>query len=180
MDIVKSNDYRTFICPDEICRVLEGVGLMNNTVDCDTDGNSNKKSGSFMKNILQNVSESGDALKLKLRMSSSPSFENNKQSVTPARKNVSEIPLSETIEETAEGLSPTNLVVDIFQELFDLKEKTNWLRRNAVVILIQQIFGGTVDRKISENLKWLAGEEHISRRVLIYSHSLNWFNSLII
>jgi sorting nexin-25 len=30
--------------------------------------------------------------------------------------------------------------------MFELREKNNWLRRQAVVIVLQQLFGGTVER----------------------------------
>ena len=36
----------------------------------------------------------------------------------------------------------TEPICDLFVELFELKEKNNWLRRQAIVILLQQIFGG--------------------------------------
>ncbi|KAI8072691.1 PXA domain-containing protein [Gongronella butleri] len=42
---------------------------------------------------------------------------------------------------------------DLFIEAFELKEKNNWLRRQAVVILLQQIFGGTIERKIRDTFK---------------------------
>lgn len=44
----------------------------------------------------------------------------------------------------------TEPICDLFTELFELHEKNNWLRRQAIVILLQQLFGSTVERKIRE------------------------------
>ncbi|SNX85052.1 uncharacterized protein MEPE_03761 [Melanopsichium pennsylvanicum] len=44
----------------------------------------------------------------------------------------------------------TEPICDLFTELFELNEKNNWLRRQAIVILLQQLFGSTVERKIRE------------------------------
>jgi sorting nexin-25 len=40
----------------------------------------------------------------------------------------------------------TDSLCDLFIEMFELREKNNWLRRQAVVIVLQQLFGGTVER----------------------------------
>lgn len=40
----------------------------------------------------------------------------------------------------------TEPLCDLFVETFELKEKNNWLRRQAVVIILQQILGGTIER----------------------------------
>ena len=58
--------------------------------------------------------------------------------------------------------SSTSIIADLFQEIFELRERNNWLRRNTVVLLIQQFFGGTVDRKVTENLKWVFGDENVA------------------
>ena len=55
--------------------------------------------------------------------------------------------------------SSTEVLSDIFIELFELKEKNNWLRRQAVLIILQQIFGGTIERRVTDNLKYLLSED---------------------
>lgn len=46
-----------------------------------------------------------------------------------------------------EGMTSfTEPLCDLFIEVFELKEKNNWLRRQAVVIILQQIMGGTIER----------------------------------
>lgn len=45
-----------------------------------------------------------------------------------------------------EGMTSfTGPICDLFIELFDLKEK-NWLRRQAVIVILQQFLGGTIER----------------------------------
>lgn len=55
----------------------------------------------------------------------------------------------------------TEYLCDIFLELFELKEKNNWLRKQAVLIILQQIFGGTIERHVTDAAKWLSGSEMI-------------------
>lgn len=46
-----------------------------------------------------------------------------------------------------EGLTYfTAPICDLFVTLFQLKEKNNWLRRQAVLIILQQVLGGTIER----------------------------------
>ena len=73
--------------------------------------------------------------------------------------------------------SATDAVIDLFIELFELKERNNWLRRNAVVILLQQLFGGTVERKVMESLRWAVGEENVAY-VLKYIIVSYWPNGV--
>ncbi|EPQ26901.1 uncharacterized protein PFL1_05536 [Pseudozyma flocculosa PF-1] len=44
----------------------------------------------------------------------------------------------------------TEPICDLFVEIFELKEKNNWLRRQAIVILLQQLFGSTIERKVRD------------------------------
>ncbi|KAG0281295.1 Intermediate filament protein [Linnemannia exigua] len=54
----------------------------------------------------------------------------------------------------AEGVTMfTEPLCDLFIELFELKEKNNWLRRQAVVIILQQVLGGTIERKLRDTIK---------------------------
>lgn len=49
--------------------------------------------------------------------------------------------------EGGEGLTYfTKPICDLFVTVFELKEKNNWLRRQAILIILQQILGGTIER----------------------------------
>lgn len=46
-----------------------------------------------------------------------------------------------------EGLTYfTGPICDLFVTLFELKDKNNWLRRQAILIILQQVLGGTIER----------------------------------
>ena len=68
--------------------------------------------------------------------------------------------------ETGAG-SFTAPICDLFIEVFDLKE-SNWLRRQAIVVIIQQFLGATIERCV---LAFLCGvvtlneDQKMSRRV---------------
>ncbi|CEP07570.1 hypothetical protein [Parasitella parasitica] len=63
----------------------------------------------------------------------------------------------------AEGITKfTEPLCDLFIEMFELKDKTNWLRRQAVVIILQQILEGTIERKLRELLKYFSSSSMIA------------------
>ncbi|KAI8140894.1 PXA domain-containing protein [Fennellomyces sp. T-0311] len=69
---------------------------------------------------------------------------------------------SDTLKNVPEGITKfTEPLCDLFIEMFELKEKNNWLRRQAVVIILQQILGGTIERKLRETVRFLATEPMI-------------------
>lgn len=49
-------------------------------------------------------------------------------------------------DQAEEATNLTESLCDLFVEMFELKEKNNWLRRQALVIILQQILGGTIER----------------------------------
>ncbi|KAI9266849.1 PXA domain-containing protein [Phascolomyces articulosus] len=69
---------------------------------------------------------------------------------------------SDTLKNSPEGITKfTEPLCDLFIEMFELKEKNNWLRRQAVVIILQQILGGTIERKLRETVHFLETEPMI-------------------
>ncbi|SCV67692.1 BQ2448_5303 [Microbotryum intermedium] len=61
-----------------------------------------------------------------------------------------------------EGLTYfTAPICDLFVVLFQLKEKNNWLRRQAILIILQQILGGTIERKFRDGVKMLFGSQQL-------------------
>ncbi|RXK40287.1 hypothetical protein M231_02401 [Tremella mesenterica] len=45
----------------------------------------------------------------------------------------------------------TSPICDLFIEVFDLKEN-NWLRRQAIIVILQQFLGGTIERKVRDTI----------------------------
>lgn len=52
-------------------------------------------------------------------------------------------------------------ICDIFLETFELNRGGNWLRGRAVVVVLHQLLGGTVERKVREIVRSFAQEESI-------------------
>ena len=72
----------------------------------------------------------------------------------------------------------TEPICDLFTELFELHEKNNWLRRQAIVILLQQLFGSTVERKIRETFSIALSPPSITSYVTAFKASL-WPNGVL-
>jgi sorting nexin-25 len=56
-------------------------------------------------------------------------------------------------------------ICDIFLEVFELNRGNNWLRGRAVVVVLHQLLGGTIERKVRENVKSLVQEDAIVRYI---------------
>lgn len=54
-------------------------------------------------------------------------------------------------------------ICDIFLETFELNRGNNWLRGRAVVVVIHQLLGGTVERKVRDNFNALFTENALLR-----------------
>ncbi|KAK9471296.1 PXA domain-containing protein [Dipodascopsis tothii] len=50
-------------------------------------------------------------------------------------------------------------ICDLFLEIFDLNKGNNWLRDRASVVVLQQLLGGTIERKVRDQIDLLAEEE---------------------
>ncbi|KAH8808421.1 PXA domain-containing protein [Xylogone sp. PMI_703] len=56
-------------------------------------------------------------------------------------------------------------ICDIFLEVFELNRGNNWLRGRAVVVVLHQLLGGTIERKVRENVKSFVQEDALLRYV---------------
>ena len=71
-------------------------------------------------------------------------FKGNTVMPTP-RSSEAKLPTMQSLGAESEIGSFTAPICDFFIELFDLKE-SNWLRRQAIVVILQQFLGGTIER----------------------------------
>jgi len=75
-------------------------------------------------------------------------------------------------EETAVSIF-TAPICDLFVELFDLKEnKNNWLRRQAIVVILQQLLGSTIERKVRDTLRGSLQSDNIDKALLSFQEML--------
>ncbi|KAF4461940.1 hypothetical protein FALBO_11257 [Fusarium albosuccineum] len=63
-------------------------------------------------------------------------------------------------------------ICDIFLEVFELNKGNNWLRGRAVVVVLQQLLGGTIERKVRDNVKMLVQEDFVLRYIGMVQDSL--------
>jgi sorting nexin-25 len=56
-------------------------------------------------------------------------------------------------------------ICDIFLEIFELNKGNNWLRGRAVVVVLHQLLGGTVERKIRDTVKGFLDEGSVLRHI---------------
>ena len=54
-------------------------------------------------------------------------------------------------------------ICDVFLEVFGLNRGNNWLRGRAVVVVLHQLLGGTIERKVRDNFKLLTQEDAVLR-----------------
>ncbi|KAH6640553.1 PXA domain-containing protein [Chaetomium tenue] len=63
-------------------------------------------------------------------------------------------------------------ICDIFLEVFELNRGNNWLRGRAVVVVLHQLLGGTIERKLRENVRALVQEDALLRYVGLLKQAL--------
>lgn len=56
-------------------------------------------------------------------------------------------------------------ICDVFIEIFQLNQGNNWLRGRAVVVVTQQLLGGTIERRVRETFKTYTSETSICRYI---------------
>lgn len=63
-------------------------------------------------------------------------------------------------------------VCDLFLEAFELNRGNNWLRGRAVVVVLHQLLGGTIERKVRDGARSLLQEDSLMRYVNLAKENL--------
>lgn len=63
-------------------------------------------------------------------------------------------------------------ICDIFLEVFELNRGNNWLRGRAVVVVLHQLLGGTIERKVRDNVWALVNEDAILKYIGLVQDSM--------
>ncbi|MCJ1475602.1 Intermediate filament protein [Lambiella insularis] len=63
-------------------------------------------------------------------------------------------------------------ICDIFLEIFELNRGQNWLRGRAVVVVLHQLLGGTVERKVRETAKSLVSDVNLIKYISLVKDSM--------
>ncbi|KAI4245490.1 MAG: hypothetical protein L6R40_002551 [Gallowayella cf. fulva] len=79
----------------------------------------------------------------------------------------------EAFDSNARELEPfVKPISDLFLEIFELNRGNNWLRGRAVVVVLHQLLGGTVERKVRDTAKAFAAEESVLKYINLLKESL--------
>jgi sorting nexin-25 len=70
-------------------------------------------------------------------------------------------------------------ICDIFLEIFELNRGNNWLRGRAVVVVLQQLLGGTIERKVRDNVKMLWQDDSVLKYIGMLRDSM-WPNGQLV
>lgn len=80
-------------------------------------------------------------------LSSNPTLSTNTLDSANVEQAMQGATLAEVREAAAAGTTYfTEPICDLVSEIFELKRENNWLRRQAIVIILQQVLGGTIER----------------------------------
>lgn len=63
-------------------------------------------------------------------------------------------------------------ICDLFLEAFELNRGNNWLRGRAVVVVLHQLLGGTIERKVRDSAKSLTEEDNLLRYISIIKDTM--------
>lgn len=63
-------------------------------------------------------------------------------------------------------------ICDLFLETFELNRANNWLRGRAVVVVLHQLLGGTVERKIRDAAHALVAEQAVLRHINLVKETM--------
>ncbi|KAI2468347.1 PXA domain-containing protein [Annulohypoxylon bovei var. microspora] len=63
-------------------------------------------------------------------------------------------------------------ICDVFLEVFGLNRGNNWLRGRAVVVVLHQMLGGTIERKVRDNFKVLVQEDAVLKYIALLRNSM--------
>ncbi|KAK6511908.1 Intermediate filament protein [Arthrobotrys musiformis] len=74
--------------------------------------------------------------------------------------------------ENKEDIPFVKPICDLFLEVFELNKGSSWLKGRAVVVVLHQLLGGTIERKVREQVKGLTNEGSIERYIHMLRDSL--------
>ncbi|TBU49259.1 PhoX domain-containing protein [Dichomitus squalens] len=63
-------------------------------------------------------------------------------------------------------------ICDFILAVFELDKKNNWLRRQAIVIILQQVLGDTIERKLRETVRSFLDEPHLMTYINVFKDGL--------
>ncbi|XP_059828648.1 sorting nexin-13 isoform X2 [Hypanus sabinus] len=91
------------------------------------------------------------------------------------------IRVSAQLDDNVDDNIPLRVMLLLMDEVFDLKERNHWLRRNIKNLLQQLIratYGDTINRKIVDHVDWMTSPEQVAETVKRFRDSF-WPNGIL-
>ncbi len=170
-DVCRSRDLRSFLSQSAIAPGVDNLGNLDDKQDMITRFYNSVTDG--MEDILGNIpvldqlSTAGQNLlsAATSQLSAMPPVGDDAASQAEAEAELNAFENRE--------LEPfVKPICDIFLELFSLNRGNNWLRGRAVVVVLHQLLGGTIERKVRENVKNLLQEEAVLKYIALVKDSM--------
>ncbi|KZT08695.1 PhoX domain-containing protein [Laetiporus sulphureus 93-53] len=190
--VCESDELRSFLSRDSPFIVSESV---ENT---SAKATSTSPSKGLVRSVYQSVADSIDDMffgpsmldvivqRLTSQAAESAGIVGNgvhdEELVTQALKASGKAPSEDTLLQLPGGLKPlpgetssstfSSPICDLVLSIFELNKKNNWLRRQAIVIILQQVFGDTIERKLRETFNSYVDEPHLMSYINMFREGL--------
>ena len=159
---------RKFLSPESMHLNLEEIGIDNNM---DPLAKSIFAITDIMKDSLFSIPALDKGILQKLKRSTQSVSSNSFN--TSSKLDASFSPtsgLSTSSIRHSEELTPiAQAICDLVLEVFNLHSGNNWVRGRAIVLLVQQLLGGTTERIVRENVSRFLEDEMLARGIGILS-----------
>lgn len=170
-DVCRSRDLRAFLSQSAIAQGQDLMDhqdkkdMMSRLYDSVTDGMED-----ILGNIpvLDQISVAGQNLIAAATSQLSAMPLNVNEETFPAAEAEAELNAFEN-KELEPFIKP---ICDIFLEVFELNKGNNWLRGRAAVVVLQQLLGGTIERKVRDNVRMLIHEDSILKYLGMFQDNL--------
>lgn len=170
-DVCRSRDLRSFLSQRAIAPGADNVGSIDDKQDMISRFYNTVTDG--MEDILGNLpvldqlSAAGQTL-----LSAANAQGNNLPVIADDQMSAAEAEAELNAFENRELEPFVKPICDIFLEIFELNRGNNWLRGRAVVVVLHQLLGGTIERKVRENVKTLVQEEAVLKYIALLKDSM--------
>ncbi|PNS19742.1 hypothetical protein CAC42_7709 [Sphaceloma murrayae] len=175
---------RSLLLIPAICRSRELRAFLSQSAITATDGNGQMDQGDFVTRIYNSVSDGMDEflgnvpVLDQLTVAGQNLISAASAQIIGATPNVMDPILSSTspiasVEAEAEITAFEDReaepfvkpISDLFLETFELQKGNSWLRGRAVVVVLHQLLGGTVERKVRDTVKSMTDETSLVRHI---------------
>ena len=169
-DVCRSRDLRSFLSQSAIAPGTDNLGNLDDKQDMMTRFYNSVTDG--MEDILGNIPVLDQLSAAGQNLLATATTQVSTMSVGEDPLTAAEAEAELNAFENRELEPFVKPICDIFLEIFELNRGNNWLRGRAVVVVLHQLLGGTIERKVRENVKTLVQEEAVLKYIALLRDSM--------